>query len=35
MRTQDAAATLADAQRLIAREYGFPSWRQLERSIAY
>jgi len=33
MRTQDAAATLADAQLRIAREYGFASWRALKAAV--
>jgi ankyrin repeat protein len=33
MRAQDPAARLADAQLLIAREYGFASWRQLKAAI--
>ena len=33
MRTQDATARLADAQLLIAREYGFPSWRKLKAAV--
>ena len=33
MRTQDATAKLADAQLLIARKYGFPSWRQLKAAV--
>jgi len=33
MRAQDAAVRLADAQRLVAREYGFTSWRQLKAAL--
>src|SRR2546426_4496640 len=33
MRSEDAAAKLADAQLLIAREYGFASWRQLKAAV--
>jgi hypothetical protein len=33
MRAQDAAVRLADAQRLVAREYGFASWRQLKAAV--
>src|SRR2546422_107252 len=33
MRTRDAALKLADAQLLIAREYGFASWRQLKAAV--
>ncbi len=33
MRTQDAAARLTDAQLVIAREYGFSSWRQLKAAV--
>jgi len=33
MRIQDAAAQLADAQLLIAREYGFASWRTLKAAV--
>jgi ankyrin repeat protein len=33
MRSHDAAARLADAQRIIAREYGFASWRQLKATV--
>jgi len=33
MRIQDAAAKLADAQLLIAREYGFASWRTLKAAV--
>jgi ankyrin repeat protein len=33
LRTQDSAARLADAQRVIAREYGFASWRQLKAAV--
>jgi ankyrin repeat protein len=33
MRTGDAAAKLADAQLLIAREYGFASWRTLKAAV--
>jgi hypothetical protein len=30
MRTRDPRARLADAQLLVARDYGFASWRQLK-----
>ena len=33
MRTEDAAAKLADAQLVIAREYGFASWRTLKAAV--
>jgi len=33
MRTQDAAARLSDAQLVIAREYGFASWRHLKATV--
>ena len=33
MRAQDAAVRLADAQRLVARDYGFASWRQLKAAV--
>ena len=33
MRAQDADVRLADAQRLVAREYGFASWRQLKAAV--
>jgi ankyrin repeat protein len=33
LRGQNAAARLTDAQLLIAREYGFPSWRQLKATV--
>lgn len=33
LRAQDAAAQLADAQRLVAREYGFASWRALKAAV--
>ena len=33
LRTTSAAARLTDAQLLIAREYGFPSWRQLKATV--
>src|SRR5262245_32984440 len=33
LRGQDASARLTDAQLLVAREYGFPSWRQLKATV--
>ena len=33
LRTQDATAKLTDAQRRVAREYGFASWRQLKAAV--
>ena len=33
LRGQDVAARLTDAQLLVAREYGFPSWRQLKATV--
>jgi ankyrin repeat protein len=33
MRTRDDEARLADAQRLVARDYGFASWRQLKAVV--
>ena len=33
LRVQDAATRLTDAQLLIAREYGFASWRQLKAAV--
>ena len=33
MRAQDAAVRLADAQRLVAREYVFARWRQLKAAV--
>jgi ankyrin repeat protein len=33
MRTRDDRARLADAQRLVARDYGFASWRQLKAAV--
>jgi hypothetical protein len=33
LRRENAAAKLTDAQLLIAREYGFPSWRALKAEI--
>jgi hypothetical protein len=30
LRARDAEARLSDAQLLVAREYGFPSWRRLK-----
>jgi len=33
LRREDASARLSDAQRLVARSYGFPSWRQLKAAV--
>jgi hypothetical protein len=33
LRAADPTAKLADAQRAVAREYGFPSWRKLKAHI--
>ena len=33
LRAGNAGATLADAQRELAREYGFPSWRALKSHV--
>jgi ankyrin repeat protein len=33
LRARDAAARLSDAQLLLAREYGFPSWRRLKAAV--
>ena len=33
LRREERAAQLADAQRLVAREYGFPSWRALKAAV--
>jgi ankyrin repeat protein len=33
MRTQNDSARLADAQLLVARDYGFPSWRALKAEV--
>jgi ankyrin repeat protein len=33
LRTRDAGARLSDAQLLVAREYGFPSWRRLKAAV--
>jgi ankyrin repeat protein len=33
MRSRDAAARLTDTQLIIAREYGFSSWRQLKAAV--
>jgi ankyrin repeat protein len=33
LRGQHASARLTDAQLLVAREYGFPSWRQLKATV--
>ncbi len=33
LRRDEPAAQLADAQRLVAREYGFPSWRALKAAV--
>src|SRR5262249_18440096 len=33
MRLQDPAARLTDVQLLIARQYGFASWRQLKAAV--
>ena len=33
LRARDAEARLSDAQLLVAREYGFPSWRRLKAAV--
>jgi len=33
LRARDVAARLSDAQLLVAREYGFPSWRRLKAAV--
>jgi len=33
LRARDAAARLSDAQLLVARDYGFPSWRRLKAAV--
>ncbi len=33
LRASDAVARLSDAQLLVAREYGFPSWRRLKAAV--
>src|SRR5437016_14544705 len=33
LRARDAAARLSDAQLLVAREYGLPSWRRLKAAV--
>jgi hypothetical protein len=33
LRAQEPRAKLADAQRAVAREYGFPSWRKLKAHV--
>src|SRR5262245_38022434 len=33
LRAENSGATLADAQRELAREYGFPSWRALKNHV--
>src|SRR5580765_6946228 len=33
LRVQEPRAKLADAQRAVAREYGFPSWRKLKAQV--
>ena len=33
LRASDAVARLSDAQLIVAREYGFPSWRRLKAAV--